>query len=345
MAEGYTDSQSRLKGLVASFVLFVLLPSTLAYWCFWVPGQSFTGKASPLSGANLAIPAELKSHVIAIAGGPHNVQHFEALQSSAVYVEGELRKSGLNARSQYFWADKRQVRNIEVILPARSPEAPTLVVGAHYDSAGRAPGANDNGSGVAALLVLARQLRAIPQSRKLHVRLVFFVNEEPPYFRTKLMGSYVYANALHEQGVDVAGMLSLETMGYFDQRPGSQRYPFPLSLVYPDTGNFIAFVGMTTSRGLLHKSIQSFRKHAEIPSVGGVAPGIVRGIDWSDHRSFDRFGYPAIMVTDTAPFRYRDYHTEDDTVDKIDFESLARVELGLKAMIEMWMRNGLDVTE
>ena len=148
-----------------------------------------------------------------------------------------------------------QVRNIEVIVPSNVKNAPTLVVGAHYDSAGSAPGANDNGSGTSALLVLAKQLESKHIQSKINLRLVFFVNEEPPYFQTDEMGSLVYARMLHQKGVRVAGMLSLETMGYFKAGPGTQNYPFPLSLAYPDEGNFIAFVGMLSSRTFLHKTI------------------------------------------------------------------------------------------
>lgn len=167
----------------------------------------------------------------------------------------------------------------------------------------------------------------------MRIRLVLFVNEEPPYFRSADMGSYRYASRLAERGEALIGMISLETMGCFLDEPGSQRYPPPFSLLYPNKGDFIAFVGTLKSRNFLHALIRSFRAHTAFPSAGGVAPGFVPGVDWSDHWSFERFGYPAVMVTDTAPFRYAHYHQITDTPDKVDHTKLARVTHGLERVI------------
>jgi hypothetical protein len=165
------------------------------------------------------------------------------------------------------------------------------------------------------------------------VRLVFFVNEEPPYFQTTEMGSFRFASALAERREHVAAMYSLETLGFFSDRPGSQRYPFPLGLAYPSKGDFVAFVSMTGSRRLMQEAIRSFREKAAFPSEGGSGPGFLPGIDWSDHWSFEQFDYPAIMITDTAYFRYPHYHTAQDTPDKIDFEKLARIVTGVEALV------------
>jgi len=170
----------------------------------------------------------------------------------------------------------------------------------------------------------------------MRIRLALFVNEEPPYFQNPGMGSLVYAQHLVASGEKVAAMFSLETLGYYSNQRGSQRYPAPLNLLYPDTGNFVAFVGMTGSRPLVRKSVALFRAHARFPSQGGSAPGWVSGIDWSDHWSFAQVGVPAVMVTDTAPFRYDYYHTPQDTPDRVDYARLARVVSGLAAMIRDW---------
>jgi Zn-dependent M28 family amino/carboxypeptidase len=190
-----------------------------------------------------------------------------------------------------------------------------------------APGANDNGSGVAAVLELARLLRDATPARTL--RCVLFVNEEPPFDQTDVMGSRVYARRSRERGENIVGMFSLETVGWYSEKPGSQRYPFPLSLFYPSTGNFIAFVSNLASRALLHEAIASFRRHAGIPSEGVAAPAFIPGVDWSDHWSFWQEGWPALMVTDTAPYRYPHYHAAEDTPDKVDYERLARLVTGL----------------
>ncbi len=205
------------------------------------------------------------------------------------------------------------------------------MIGAHYDSVAGAVGANDNGSGVAATLELARLMKDAKPSRT--VRFVAFVNEEPPFYRSDQMGSGVYARRSRERKDNIVAMLSLETIGYYSDEPGSQRYPFPLNFFYPSTGNFIAFVSNLGSRPLLHASIAAFRRHAGFPSDGVAAPAFIPGIDWSDHRSFWQEGYPALMVTDTAPYRYPHYHTPQDTPDKVDYERLARVITGLHGML------------
>jgi hypothetical protein len=162
---------------------------------------------------------------------------------------------------------------------------------------------------------------------------VAFVNEEPPYFTTSQMGSFVYAKECRKRKDKITAMLSLETIGFYSDQDGSQSYPPPLSLFYPSKGNFIGFVGNLSSRRLVRRVVGSFREHAKFPSEGAALPGWVPGVFWSDHWSFWKHGYHALMVTDTAPFRYVHYHTPEDTIDKIDFERLARVVAGLEKVV------------
>jgi Peptidase family M28 len=182
------------------------------------------------------------------------------------------------------------------------------------------------------VLELARMLKDVPLKTKA-LRLVLFVNEEPPYDRTPYMGSVRYAHMLKEHNVRVAGMMSLETLGCFSDEPGSQKYPAPFGLIFPNKANFIAFVAMPGSRNFLHDVVASFRKHTDFPTIGGTAPDQIDGIGWSDHWSFWKLGYPAVMVTDTALFRYRHYHKPTDTPDKVDFKKLARITLGLEQTV------------
>jgi hypothetical protein len=163
---------------------------------------------------------------------------------------------------------------------------------------------------------------------------VAFVNEEPPYFGTSRMGSTVYAKRACANGDNIVAMLSLETIGCYSQEKGSQKYPLPFGWFYPDRGNFIGFVANLGSRGLVRRCIASFRNHTRFPSEGVAAPGWITGIDWSDHRSFWQAGYPAIMITDTAPFRYDHYHRPTDTPDRVDYESMARVVAGIARIVE-----------
>ena len=211
-----------------------------------------------------------------------------------------------------------------------------FVVGAHYDSYFHAPGANDNATGTVGVIELARLLADLRAASSLRIRLVLFVNEEPPYFKSELMGSLVYARRLKHSNEPVLGMFSLETLGFYSDEEHSQRYPPPLGLLYPTTGNFVAFVGLTSSRALVRKAVGTFRAVAHFPSVGGTAPGVVPGIDWSDHWSFEKVGIPSLMVTDTALFRYPHYHTSADSPDKVDYERLARVITGLERLIRSW---------
>jgi Zn-dependent M28 family amino/carboxypeptidase len=184
---------------------------------------------------------------------------------------------------------------------------------------------------VAAVLALAEAFAARNPARTL--RFVAFVNEEPPFAHTPSMGSVVYATRSRERGERITAMVSLETMGYFADAPGSQRYPSVLRWVYPDSATFIAFVSDPSSRTVLKRAIKSFREVASVPSEGGALPANLPGVGWSDHWSFWQADFPAIMVTDTALFRYPAYHTNDDTPDQVDYERLARVVAGLEHVV------------
>jgi len=330
-----------MVALCGAGVLLVLLTTTAAalWYSLGLPGKSYEGPAAPVTSAEADLAQRLRRHVVAIASEPHNIAHYAALEKSAAYIEAELTALGYMPQRQVYDADGRSVRNIEVVLSPTAATATTqsLIIGAHYDSAGIAPGANDNGSGTAAVLELARLLKDVPLTDK-RLRLVLFVNEEPPYDRTPDMGSWRYAKGLEAKGERVAGMLSLETLGCFSDKPGTQKYPAPFGLVFPDKANFIAFVAMPGSRSFLQQVVGAFRSHTKFPTVGGTAPDQVAGIGWSDHWAFWQLGYPAVMVTDTALFRYRDYHKATDTPDKVDYDKLARITLGLEQTIRDLLR-------
>jgi hypothetical protein len=322
--------------ILGGLLLLVSIPVGAVLWMTAVPGRSHSGSLAPLSPTETELAARLESHVRAVASVPHNVGFPHELERSAVYLEAALTEMGYAVRRQPFQAAGQEVRNLEAVIEPASPSAPTLVVGAHYDSCCNAPGANDNGTGVAGVVELARLLADLRGRSSLRIRLVLFVNEEPPFFKTEQMGSLVYARALKRSGEQVMGMISLETIGYFSDAPNSQAYPPPLGLLYPTTGNFVAFVGLTSSRPFVRKTVADFRALAAFPSVGGTAPAAIPGIDWSDHWSFEQVGIPALMVTDTAPFRYPHYHSSSDTPDKVDYRRLARVVSGLERVIRRW---------
>jgi hypothetical protein len=322
-----------LYGMAVAIALVALLCGGALWYCLHMPGRSYGGDLPPALPEEIELAARLKQHVVAVASQPHNVRHYEALEAAAVYIERSLLALGYKITPQEYEVHDRVVRNLEATIEVAAPErnAPSIIVGAHYDSAGDAPGANDNGSGVAAALELARLLMNAKLKRPL--RFVLFVNEEPPYFQTPDMGSFRYAASLEERNEQVAAMLSLETLGFYSSTPGSQAYPAPFGAFFPDRADFIAFVGMPGSRDLVQQMVGVFRQHTAFPSIGGVAPAAIAGIDWSDHWSFAQHGFAAMMITDTAVFRYPHYHRPTDTPDKLDYERLARVTKGLERVI------------
>jgi hypothetical protein len=300
-----------------------------------VPGQSHQGPLPPLTAEERAIAATLKRHIGTIAAREHNVGHFEELEKVAVYLENTLGGHGYKVGRQEYTVAGKTVRNIDAVIepPAGVGDPEVIVVGAHYDSAEDTPGANDNGSGTATLLEMARLLKDLQGRSRKRIRFVLFVNEEPPYFMTDDMGSLRYAKLLVERKERVTAMYSLETLGYYSDKPGSQEYPVPFGMMFPDTGNFVSFVGLSNSRPLVHQTMQSFRSHTAFPTVGGVAPGFIRGIGWSDHWAFGQYGFQGVMVTDTAVFRYPHYHEPTDTPDKVDVERLARITKGMERVV------------
>jgi len=322
--------------LIAAIFVLVLLAAIygVIHYMTGVPGRSHRGPLPALTDEERALSATLKRHLEAIAAREHNIPHYDELERAARTIEATLTSYGYSVGRQEFAVAGRTVRNIDAVIEPRAgiADPQVIVVGAHYDSVAGSPGANDNGSGVAAVLELARLLRDYNGAGK-RIRLVLFVNEEPPYFKSDAMGSFRYAGALAARGERVVAMISLETIGHYSSAPGSQRYPAMFNLLYPDRGDFIAFVGTPSARPLVWQAIRSFRSHTAFPSIGGVAPAEVPGIDWSDHWSFTQHGFPAMMVTDTALFRYPHYHQPSDTPDKVDVDSLARVVKGMERVI------------
>lgn len=230
----------------------------------------------------------------------------------------------------------KQTHHINVIARPKGsidqpPGPPLLVVGAHYDSVSSSPGADDNASAVAGLMEIARLLADNPPTG---LRLVAFCPEEPPAYRTKRMGSYAYAQDLKNAGVNLKGMICLEMIGYFADTSGSQSYPLPfMNTIYPKKGNFIAIVGNIMSANWTRKVKKAFKGGTDLLVESLNAPAIMVGIDFSDHWSFNKFGYPAVMVTDTAFYRNPHYHLMSDTPETLDYQRMAKVVNGLVATI------------
>ncbi len=299
----------------------------------WMPGESYDRVLPPLTATEKQLQTALKRDVKVLSEkiGIRNYQNYQNLVAAKDYLTKELTTAGYRVKNLDYSIENKIYTNLEVELPGTTRADEILVIGAHYDSAFTSPGANDNGTGAAAILALAREFAKTKPLRTL--RFVEFTNEEPPYFWTDSMGSVVYAHQAKQRGDKIVGMFSLETLGYYSDKADSQKYPPPLNLLHPNRGNFVGFVSNIESRELLRNTMRSFRALAKFPSEGAALPNALPGVGWSDHWAFWQQGYQAVMITDTATFRYPHYHTLDDTIDKIDFEKLARVVSGVGGVV------------
>ena len=300
-----------------------------------MPGKSYTGALPKLTEEQAALRDSLKEDVTMLAtkiGERNAVRRPVELNEAADYIVRRWSDAGYQAMAAKFNSRGHECKNIFWEREGTDKPDEIVLIGAHYDSAIGAPAANDNGSGVASLLCLSDLLKDYEPEKTL--RFVAFPNEEQPYFQRSDMGSYVHAAACRKRKENIVAMISLETLGYYSDRPGSQRYPAALRQYFPTTGNFIAFVANSESEELVKQATGTFRQHAKFPSEGAALSAFLPGVGWSDHWSFWQFGYPAIMVTDTALYRYPHYHQASDTPDKLDYDKLARVVSGLGFVIQ-----------
>jgi len=259
--------------------------------------------------------------------GERTLDRPQALQAAATYIQHIWGEQGFAVREEVYEVGARPCANLVAELRgSRDPER-TILVGAHYDSPPGSPGANDNATGVAILLEMSRTLRQ--EAPPVTVRFVAFVNEEPPYFLTESMGSRVHARGARQRGERIEAMLALETLGYYSDTEGSQHYPSPFGAFYPRTGNFVAVVGNFASRPLVVDFMTRFMSATDFPIEGVATFEGVPGISWSDHSSFWTEGYPALMLTDTAPFRYPEYHTAQDVPERLARREFARAAHGI----------------
>ncbi len=275
----------------------------------------------------------LEKHVqmLAEAIGERNVYRPLALADAADHIERQWHAMGYEVLRQTYELDGILCSNLEITrLGTRYPKE-ILLIGAHYDTVSGSPGANDNGSGVAAMLEMARHFTNVETDRT--VRFVAFVNEEAPFYLSGEMGSMRYAKAARERRDNIQLMVSLETIGYYSERSGSQHYPPLFKSFYPDKGNFIAFVSNLRSRRMLNRFAAAFRHHSQFPAEQLATFSWIPGVAWSDHASFWHCGYRALMVTDTAFYRYRHYHAPTDKADELDYVAMAAVTEGLERAV------------
>jgi len=309
---------------VMTFVLIILGLVVLWYWTT----QPMSVKSFHLGEDGLIDPARLEKHVRVLAEEliPRDSAHPGNLQKAADYIRGEFEKTEGNVREFPYEIRGREYRIVSLLFGPETGER--IVVGAHYDAPPGSPGANDNASGVAGLLELAHALSSTAPSKA--VELVAYPVEEPPYYRTKAMASYVHADQLKKNRVKVRFMIALEMIGYYNDGSFSQSYPFPLfRLTYPSKGNFIAVIGRLRDGFLVRRFKSAMRGASKVPVYSFNGPSIVPGVDLSDHLNYWKKGYKALMITDTAFYRYDHYHGAGDVPDNLDYERMAEVVSGI----------------
>jgi Peptidase family M28 len=268
-------------GLIRLAILGIIL-LILSIWGYKImiamPGNSYNGDLPPLTAKELALRDEMTRDVNKLAGeiGERNYIKYEQLNQAADFIHSSFQAMAYEVKRQTYQVNKQDFSNIEVEIKGKKFPDEIVLVGGHYDSVFASPGANDNATGSAGILALAKLFFGKKPDKTL--RFVQFVNEEPPFFFTPNMGSFVYAKRARERQEKIVSMLSVETIGYFSNAKDSQKYPPPLSLFYPSTGNFIGFIGNVDSASLVKHAIASFRKNAKFPSEGASLPDDIPGI-------------------------------------------------------------------
>jgi hypothetical protein len=328
-----TRSSQIFTAVVGRIVFYGAILLLAWWWMLWTPGSE-NAPLRALKGAEASLEPQLRSDVDFLAGtiGERNIpERATQLDQAAAFIFDSMSTAGYQPMSQWYSIGGRQCRNVESVVGGSDRAREVVVIGAHYDSVAGSPGADDNASGVAVMLALARRFAGAHPHRTL--RFVAFANEEPPYFMTDQMGSLVYAKRCKERGDRIVGMLSIESVGFYSNSAASQRYPMGLGLLYRSTGDFVAFVGNLRSRPLVHQVLRTFRGAEALPSLGAALPNAVPGAGWSDHWSFGEQGFAGIEITDTAPYRNPFYHTPGDTPDVLKYENMARFAWAMQAVV------------
>jgi Zn-dependent M28 family amino/carboxypeptidase len=262
--------------------------------------------------------------------GPRNSENektYNQLRHCEEWIRQRWESQGYVVKKHTFSMREKEYSNLEIEIKGRTLPSEIIIISAQYDTLPDSPGANNNGSGIAILFQLSQLLRKHTPDRTL--RLLNFVNEEDPFFGTEMMGSFHYAKSCRQREEDIQIMVSLDALGVYKDEPGSQSLPFPFSIFYPDRGNFLAFIGNLQSRKYVKEVTKGFKKGSSFQIQTGVAPEWAKGGGWSDHSSFWKFGYPGIMVTDTGGFRSVYHTTKEDTMEKLNFEAMSRIVIGM----------------
>jgi len=323
----------RLRKVLLSLVIFFLAFLFFSYWYMMKCEGNWSGE--PLEKKMKTELIEIKKGMEADVDylqklGPRNSENdksYKQLRQCEEWIKQRWESQGYFVKKHTFSFKGKEYSNLEIEIKGRTLPSEIIVMSAQYDTLPDSPGANNNGSGIAILFQLSQLLRKHSPDRTL--RLLNFINEEDPFFGTEMMGSYQYAKRCRQREEDIRVMLSLDALGIYKEEPGTQTWPFPFSLFYPDRGNFLAFIGNLCSRKNMIEVTRGFKKGSSFPIQAGVAPEWAKGAAWSDHSSFWKFGYPGIMVTDTGGFRSSSHTTKEDTMEKLNFDAMSRIVIGM----------------
>jgi hypothetical protein len=319
-----------MKKMIGSILFItILLAVFLIYSVLKIRSSASISVSRPTS-THVGDVHQLYTHVehLSVTIGSRSLYEYDKIEDTKRYIVSCLKTFGYIPTLQNYDYEGKTFSNIIVSIPGVQYPDETVIIGAHYDSVYGTPGADDNASAVAVLLEMCRALKSVSPGRTL--KLIFFFLEEPPVFRTEHMGSYVYAKEAKARNENITAMICLEMVGYYSDKKDGQTFPLPLmSMMYSTTPDFIAVVGNLKSRTLVEKVKNSIVKACGIPVETLTSVSFVPGVDLSDHRSFWKMGYPAVMITDTAFYRNPNYHTENDTIDTLDFNTMADLLKGL----------------
>ncbi len=312
----------RIRRLIlVGLVTIILFKSTTFGW------HSIFFSTVGIQPKDSVLPERLKKHVVKLSDeiGDRSVFNYDNLQKAAGYLEKEFLLYGYSLEFQKYTVNNRETRNIIARKTGIKFPNEVIIIGAHYDSCFN-PGADDNASGIAGLLEVARM--AANQDVDRTIEFVAFVNEEPPFFKTEEMGSRIYAKRARVENKNIKAVIVFDLIGFYSNKPFSQRYPVILGLFFPNKGNFIGAFGNFKSRYLVSEITKIFRRNSSFP-IASIALGFIPGIDFSDHWSFWKEGYPAVMISDTAFLRHRNYHKNTDTWEKLNYKDMACVIEGI----------------
>ena len=323
-----------MKAILVCVLVLLCAVALSLFVCTSMPGQSPPTATTPLTPEESEISESLKKGCEELAHliGQRNSVRMQGLDKAREYLGRRLTRANFRPKETAFSSRGEQATNLEVELEGTTAKDQILVLGAHYDTASYSPGADDNASGVAMLLEIARLLAVRSHDRT--IQIVFFDRGSGRYAGTDDSGSYAWAAEAKKQNKKIAAMISLDSVGMYLDEDGSQSGPFPLSVCYPGQGNFLLFASDFSSRQLVQACVQNFRTQGGQPCEGLTLPGFIPWLSHSDHYAFGQNEWPSLVVTDTGPYRNTEHGLMTDTYDRLNYDRMARVTVRLVKLFE-----------